>query len=104
MKQWARSFYNSAAWATVRALKIEMAHGLCERCHKPGDMVHHMVTLTPGNINDPNVTLDVRKMELLCQTCHNQEHMGSPAIASGLTFDGQGRLVEQGPPTSTRSE
>jgi len=97
MKAFAKAFYNSEAWATVRALKIEMAHGLCERCGQPGNMVHHKVLLTVANIHDPSVTLDVKKMELLCQTCHNQEHMGSPAIADGLAFDGQGRLVEQGP-------
>lgn len=55
--------------------------GLCERCLKrglyvPGEIVHHIVELTPENINDPDVALNWNNLELVCRDCHGDAHRG----------------------------
>lgn len=87
-RDFAKSFYMSAAWKHCRKAYIEHVHGLCERCHKPGWIVHHKVYLTPDNINDPDVTLNFNNLEYLCLDCHNIEHGGEgEPIKEGLYFD-----------------
>jgi len=92
-KDWAKAFYKSAAWLKCRAAYIQSVFGLCEKCGRPGWIVHHKIKLTPGNINDPNVTLNWDNLEYLCQDCHNREH-GGGSTAEGLRFDAAGNLVE----------
>ena len=53
--------------------------GLCEDCldkglYRPGEIVHHMVELTPENINDPAVALSWSNLRLLCLDCHAKRH------------------------------
>lgn len=94
MKPWAKSFYKSSAWRQCRDAYFISKHGLCERCSQPGKIVHHKIWLTPGNINNLNISLNFEHLELLCQTCHNQEHTSGPVTADGLRFDEFGNLVE----------
>lgn len=95
MKEYARSFYKSAAWRKCRSSYFSFRHGLCERCLGPGKIVHHKEYITPENINDPNITLNFNNLELLCQDCHNREHHEkySPVV-EGVMFDEEGNLVE----------
>ena len=92
-QDWAKAFYKSGAWQKCRAAYIQSVFGLCERCQRPGDILHHKELLTPQNINDPNVTLTWENLQYLCQECHNREH-GGASTAEGLVFDGEGNLVE----------
>lgn len=80
MKDFARAFYKSKEWEKCRAGYIKYVGGLCERCLSRGDIVpgvivHHKCYLDPVNIKDPNVTLCYDNLELLCQDCHNKEHI-----------------------------
>lgn len=75
MKNYARKFYQSSAWKMTRRAYAENQCGLCERCGQAGDIVHHRRYITPNNINNPLITLDWANLELLCQDCHNKEHM-----------------------------
>lgn len=94
-KEFAESFYNSKAWQETRAFVYQKQHGLCERCGKPGDIVHHKEYLTPMNIHNPMVTLGENNLELLCQDCHNREHMRRHgACEAGYAFDENGDLVQ----------
>lgn len=95
MKPWAEKFYKSKAWRDCRDAYFTFKHGLCERCNGPGKIVHHKDYLTPQNINDPNVTLNFDNLELLCQECHNEEHLGTGATVRGLKFDENGDLVRR---------
>lgn len=92
-RDFAEAFYKSAAWLHCRAAYIEHVHGLCERCRRPGYIVHHKKYLTPENINDPDITLNFDNLEYLCLDCHNAEH-GSrgAAVKDGLCFDFSGDL------------
>ena len=89
------AFYRSKAWKKCRSSFVIYKHGLCERCGKPGKIVHHKDKLTPSNINNPEITLNFDKLELLCQDCHNKEHMGNSTVAVGLMFDEYGNLIQK---------
>ncbi|SFR15292.1 HNH endonuclease [Desulfoscipio geothermicus] len=92
MKPFAKKFYKSKAWLKCREAYIASVFGLCERCPRPGHIVHHKIKLTPENINNPDVTLNWDNLEYLCLNCHNREH-GGASTAEGLRFDENGDLV-----------
>ena len=96
-KEWAISFYKSQAWRRCRNAYFISKYGLCERCGGPGKIVHHTIWLTPDNIHDPDVSLNWDNLELLCQTCHNQEHHTGKerrgAVREDVMFDENGNLV-----------
>ena len=87
MKEYAKDFYKSAAWKRARQTVIKRANGLCERCraaglYRPGVIVHHKDYITPENIHNPGVTLNLGNLEYLCEDCHNKEHKAS--VITGL--------------------
>ena len=86
-QQFAKKFYRSKEWLKCRRAFISQREsidgGMCMRCgERPGYIVHHTIYLTPENINDPNVSLNFRNLEYVCQECHNEEH--NPPPAQGL--------------------
>ena len=81
MKDYAKTFYKSAAWKRTQAAYMKSVGGLCERCKAnglivPAKIVHHKTYITPESITDPSITLSWANLESLCQSCHNAEHMG----------------------------
>lgn len=74
MKVWAKWFYNSDAWEKTRDAYFEHAAGLCEDCKEAGEIVHHIVHLTPQNIHDPKITLSWDNLKLVCRECHSKYH------------------------------
>ena len=79
MKPFAKSFYNSKKWKDARKAyvdnRIRIDGGICEKCkNKPGVELHHIEHLTPGNINDPDITINPDNLMLLCKDCHFAEH------------------------------
>ena len=71
-KDFAKAFYNSKAWKNKRKSYMREKHFLCERCGQVGEIVHHKIRLSALNINDSNVTLNSKNLELVCWTCHNK--------------------------------
>lgn len=70
--------------------------GMCERCFargelKPAKVVHHIIHLSPENIDDPHVTLSYDNFQRLCQDCHAAVHSSTPE--SRVTFDANGNVV-----------
>ena len=68
-----KSFYNSKAWKTLRAIKFADADGLCELCGKKvkgGDEVHHIKPIE----THWDKRLDYDNLILLCRDCHNEQH------------------------------
>ena len=99
-KEYARSFYNSKAWKNCRMEVFKRDFGLCVRCGKGGQEVHHIQHITPVNINDPNITLNHDNLITLCKDCHHREHErnqfgGQHVVEEGLMFDESGQLVEK---------
>lgn len=100
----AKPFYKSRAWQNVRSLVMTKSNGLCERCMekgelKPADVVHHVVPLTPDNMNDPEVSLNPEKLMALCHDCHTVLHQELGIGAMNGTekprvgFDEEGNVV-----------
>lgn len=78
-QDWARAFYHSTAWKDCRTAYLSQARGLCEECLKhglytPADTVHHIIHLTPNNINDPSITLNPDNLCAVCRDCHAALH------------------------------
>lgn len=78
-RAFAKRFYSSRQWQSCRNEYANKVHHLCERCLergiiKPGVIVHHVIELTPQNIDDPNITLNHDNLQMLCRECHNEEH------------------------------
>ena len=93
-RDFAIKFYNSKQWEKCREAYKRSVFGLCERCGKPGDEVHHKVYLTPNNINDPAIALSWDNLELLCHECHTREHQSKhSATRDDVMFDEKGDLI-----------
>ena len=69
--------------------------GLCEECLKnglinPGEVVHHIIFITPGNVTDPAITLSFDNLRLLCRKHHEEIHN---RLKKRYCIDGQGNVV-----------
>lgn len=97
-------FYASKEWRQARKVKRLKCRGLCERCGKKGYEVHHKIYLTDLNYKDPDISLNLDNLELLCTNCHNAEHNRSERqVRKDLTFDIEGNLIKkQSPPQKHR--
>ena len=90
----ARKFYDSAVWKKCRASYIASVFGLCERCRRPGTILHHKVEINDDNINDPEVTLNHANLAFFCIECHNSIHQKYGVTREDVRFDERGQLVE----------
>ena len=78
-KDFSYQFYRTDAWQHCRESVLKRDRYLCVECLKrgiytPAWTVHHIVHLTPDNINDPNVALDPKNLESVCIKCHADIH------------------------------
>lgn len=78
-QDFSRKFYSSQAWNNCRTEYKKSVHGLCERClakgiYKPAEIVHHIIELTPDNINNPEITMSFKNLRAVCRDCHAEEH------------------------------
>lgn len=101
----AKKLYASKAWKQCRDAYKAYKHGICERCGAPGDEVHHKTYLTPANVNDPEIVFGWKNLELLCRSCHIEEHekhknlkQGRPAREADvrIMFDDNGQPIPRG--------
>ena len=95
---WTNGFYDSTAWLKCRhsfiMSRIAKDGGLCQMCHRNlGDIVHHIIHLTPDNINDPEISLNHDKLMFLCLKCHNKVHDGH---GNKIAFDDEGNVFPLG--------
>lgn len=98
-KEFSKKFYRSKEWIKCRESYIKSVYGLCERCGKPGYILHHKKELTPKNINNPSITLGWDNLEYVCFECHNEEHKFGRKKKSytrkDLVFNKNGELVQK---------
>lgn len=90
---WARPFYQSKVWRQQRQHALNRDRYSCRDCGGRAEEVHHVVVLTPTNIADPRVTLDLGNLVSLCHDCHVGRHAGGGAVGEGFVFDEAGQLV-----------
>jgi len=79
MQAWASEFYSSVAWKQLRDLVKHRDAFLCQDCLKvgrysPAEIVHHVVEVTPGNVDNANITLNPENLISLCRECHAIRH------------------------------
>lgn len=94
-KEWAKAFYQSKVWQdTSRSVKSD-ANYICVKCNdRPAEIAHHIIWLTPQNINDINITLNKNNLMAVCRECHAIIHEGVSSTIDGLDFNERGELVE----------
>jgi len=85
------AFYHSQEWKDARALKIKIAHGLCEKCGRKGTEVHHVVPLDENNVEDPAIRVGMGNLMLLCKACHDS--IRSQPSGGRCRFDSGGNVV-----------
>ncbi len=78
-RAFAKQFYSSKAWQDCRDGYAAYRGHLCEYClrrglYTPGEVVHHVIELTPNNITDPGITLNWDNLRLVCRECHIKAH------------------------------
>lgn len=114
-KPFAKKFYKSAAWIGTRdayvSERTRIDGGLCERCGhtsgNPGEELHHIIPLTPQNINDYDICLNPANLQWLCKDCHFIVHREmilerfeqyrqsqKQTLHNGCYFDDEGNLVQ----------
>lgn len=90
-------FYHSRAWKRLARAFLMSRSYLCELCDRPADLAHHVRYITPGNLHDPEITLNVENLQAVCLDCHNTIHFGAGgAVFRGLEFTPDGDLIKGG--------
>ena len=79
MREFAKEFYHSKAWIKTRDYVLKRDLNLCQECLKKGKLtpakaVHHIIHLSPENIDDARISLDPDNLESVCQDCHAELH------------------------------
>ncbi len=79
-----QEFYNSKDWFNLRQSIImerinDKGQTICEHCGEPiynkyDCIAHHVIELTPANVNDYNISLNPDNIKLLHHHCHNDVH------------------------------
>lgn len=97
MKDFAKSFYNSKRWSRCRdayiAERQRIDGGMCEECRERiGVIVHHRVILTAENIDNPEISLNHKLLELVCHECHDEfpGHGVGKSLTPRVIFDADG--------------
>lgn len=104
-KEYAKKFYNSAAWRKCREtyikIRIDRDGGICEECHgEQGYIVHHRIRITKQNIDDANIVLNHNNLMYVCKSCHDRyEGHGAGGHGKAQTVC---RFNEMGEPISMR--
>ena len=88
-----KDFYVSKEWVKCRDSYAASVFYLCERCKRPGYIVHHKSYITDENVSDAEITLNWDNLEFLCLDCHNKEHFGKEITRNDVKFDEKGQLI-----------
>lgn len=102
-KDWAKQFYNSKAWRETRKQILRRDLYTCAYCYGRAEEVHHIIPLTPENINDPMISLNPDNLVALCHSCHDKITKGSTGdLKEGYVFDDEGNVILAHPPIQHR--
>lgn len=94
-KNYARKFYKSKQWQSVRVLALKRDNYLCQHCGNSAEEVHHIKHITPENINNAAITLNLDNLVCLCRDCHHKAHKRNmkQITSQDLSFDANGNLI-----------
>ena len=96
-KEFAKAFYKSQAWQAARQQALMRDCYTCQICGGRAQEVHHIIELTPDNIRDRNISLNLNNLQSLCHDCHAaitaEEHgLKQKDCEVGYYFDSDGQL------------
>jgi hypothetical protein len=97
-----QTFYASDTWRNFR-MRIIAERGLrCEYCkervvHSSELTLHHIIELTPENVDDRAISLNPDNIQVVHHTCHNKIHR------RGKAKTGQQVHIVYGPPLSGKT-
>jgi predicted kinase len=74
-----QDFYKSKEWINLRLLLINERGNVCQHCgeiiHNANEIIaHHIIELTPDNVNDNSIALNPDNILLVHHKCHNEIH------------------------------
>ena len=96
-KNFSEKLYSSKEWKNIRQSVLNRDFYICQICNKPNSKtVHHIVELTPANINDAIITLNTSNLITLCEECHRCVHGDYVHSKEEVryAFDADGNLIE----------
>jgi 5-methylcytosine-specific restriction endonuclease McrA len=95
-QSWAKKFYNSNRWKSCRREVIKRDRYTCNDCYGRAGEVHHIIELTPDNIDDDRIALNPDNLVSLCGACHKKRTSGSDGdVVAGYIFNEAGQVVRR---------
>ena len=76
-RDFAKQFYRGKTWRQARALALRRDMYTCQDCGGRAREVHHIVELSPDNIDDPAIALGADNLMSLCTACHSARTAGA---------------------------
>ena len=61
-------------WEKARKQALERDEGVCRRCLRPAEHVHHRVLKGMGGTSDPEIAFGLANLVSLCSECHADIH------------------------------
>lgn len=102
-REFAKPFYNSERWKYVRRQILRRDGYECAHCKGRANEVHHIIELTPDNINDDNVSVNPENLLSLCRDCHSKITKARAGdVGEEFKFDESGQVIRRSPPGSNR--
>ena len=93
-RDFAKRFYNSKRWKMVRREVLRRDHYTCTMCYQRGEEIHHIIELTPDNITDDSIALNLDNLISLCHDCHTKITSGSTGdVSEEYIFDEDGNVI-----------
>ena len=92
MKDYAKGFYRTKQWQSVRDFVMSRDARLCQDCLKEGRITMAVIPITKDNIKDPEITLNPDNLISLCRECHKLRH---GAHERRYKVDAAGRVVSK---------
>lgn len=92
-KSFARALYKSGAWGAVRREVLRRDHYTCQDCEGRAEEVHHIIELTPDNVNDKMIALNPDNLISLCHNCHTKRTHSDGDVPDGYRFDNDGYVI-----------
>lgn len=91
-KVFSKQFYDSALWRRTRKQVLRQSGYTCHDCGGRATEVHHIIELTPSNIDDWDISINPNNLQPLCWDCHNKTTRGSADLVDGYVFNEQGQV------------
>ena len=93
-REFAKKLYKSKQWKKVREYILMRDKYLCRICGNPAEEIHHIMHLSPENIDDVSIALGEDNLQALCTDCHFKQHSNMKRDTKDeYEFDANGFIV-----------